>query len=236
MLPVDYPLEVVRDIVEEMKEEWFSKRIEFETIFTTPVGIVVQGQRGDQTTVSEPGRPPVDLLGRPDQTQTQVPTKKANIIKRIVQHVTPSRTPPLVQEGMVVSRPGPREQHARVGDGENDTATSAVILQQRFHDRLQQEVQNRRLTGAIAPDTPDVRNIVPWFPHLSLAYTERGQEEGIKEIAERGWYTQSKPDEPLGIQLAGFKGYKVGAIFFAYCGGLKPEKWTIFERIEEAVL
>jgi len=106
------------------------------------------------------------------------------------------------------------------------------VLQQRFHDRLQEEVQKRRLAGTIAPDTPDVRNIVPWFPHLSLAYTDRGQEEGIKEIAEKGWYTQSKPDEPAGIQLAGFNSYKVGAIFFAYCGGLKPEKWTIFERIE----
>jgi hypothetical protein len=228
MLPVDFPLEVVRDVVEEMKEEWFSKWIEFETIFTTPVGIAVHGRRGNQSTVSESKRP------WPDQVQIQVPTKKESIIERLVWHVTPSRTLPPAQEGMVVSRPDTHEQHARVGDGENNTAIAIAMLQQRFHDKLQEEVQKRRLAGTIAPDTPDVRNTVPWFPHLSLAYTERGQEEGIKEIAEKGWYTQSRPDEPVGIQLAGFKNYKIGAIFFAYCGGLKPEKWTIFERIEEA--
>jgi hypothetical protein len=197
MLPFEFPLEVARDVVEEMKEEWFSKRIEFESIFTTTAGILVHGRRGNQTTRDaggQPTRPPRDLL--PGHDQERVPK----------------------------------------GDQGFDMATSTVILQQRFHDRLQEEIQKRRLAGAIPPGTPDVRNIVPRFPHLSLAYTERGKEEGIKEIAEKGWYAESprsNPDEAVGIELAGFKSYKVGAIFFAYCGGLKPEKWTIFERLEE---
>jgi len=174
MLPADFPLEIVRDVVEEVKEEWFSRRIEFESLFTTAVGIVVHGQRGNQAGASMDS-----------------------------------------------------------GSGHDHIVASTISLQQRFHDRLQEEVQKRRLTGTLAADTPDVRNIVPWFPHLSLAYTERGQEEGVREIAEKGWFTQSKPGEALGIELAGLKGYKIGAIYFAYCGGLKPEKWQIFERIEE---
>jgi len=218
MLPFEFPLEIVRDVIDEMKEEWFTRRIEFERVFTTTVGIAVHGRR--------------DTLGLPIQ---------------------------------------------RLGDAEGggNTTVSLVFLQQRFHDRLQEEIQTRRVAGTIPVDTPDVRNIVPWFPHISLAYTERGQEEGVQDIQARGWYsppvtssnllatpepelkrsssstflrslpflnkkknketkaTTAQSPEVTNIKLGGFEGYKVGAIFFAYCGGLRPEKWDIFERIEE---
>ncbi|KIM26542.1 hypothetical protein M408DRAFT_330511 [Serendipita vermifera MAFF 305830] len=159
MLPADFPLEIVHDVINEMKRDWFSRRIEFEKVFTTWVGVVIQGRHDT-----------VDAAG-----------------------------------------------------------VSIGSLQQAFHDRLQEEVQKRRTAGTIAADTPDVKNIVPWFPHISLAYTEKGQDESVKDIESKGWY------KPLdgGIEIAGFQGYKIGAIHFAYCGGLKPEKWTLFEQIEE---
>lgn len=152
-----------------MKQDWFSRKIEFEKVFTTMVGIAIQGRH--------------DTL-----------------------------------DGS--------------GEGEGTTVGS---LQQKFHDRLQEEVQKRRTAGTIPADTPDVRNIVPWFPHISLAYTERGQEESVKDIEGKGWYTRSISRDGI-VEVGGFQGYKIGAIHFAYCGGLKPEKWTLFKQIEEGTV
>ncbi|KIM26543.1 hypothetical protein M408DRAFT_25254 [Serendipita vermifera MAFF 305830] len=159
MLPADFPLEIVRDVVNETKRDWFSRRIEFEKVYTTSKGVMIRGRHDT-----------VDAAG-----------------------------------------------------------VSLGSFQQAFHDRLQEEVQKRRTTGTIAADTPDVKNIVPKFPHISLAYTDKGQEESVKDIKKKGWY------KPLdgGIKIAGFKGYKIGAIHFVYCGGLKPEKWKLFEQIED---
>lgn len=126
------------------------------------------------------------------------------------------------------------------------TANSAIIvsgkkeshlaeLQRRFHIRLAEELKASVDAGELNEEelrrngvSMDVRNIVPWFPHFSVAYTTSGHQEGLAELVERGLY---KPTAP--IELGGYNGYKVGAIFAAYCGGLDAEKWKVFMKLED---
>ncbi|KAF9525387.1 hypothetical protein CPB83DRAFT_859477 [Crepidotus variabilis] len=85
---------------------------------------------------------------------------------------------------------------------------------------------------------------VPWFPHFTLGYNEGGKEEkeaDIKELEDKALYRNSKlksaTEDPLtngeGMELGGHNGYKIGAIYGAWCGDLKPENWKIFLKLEE---
>ena len=108
-------------------------------------------------------------------------------------------------------------------------------LQKKWHTRLAEELQRCVDNGELNEEelrqegvSMDVKNVVPWFPHLSIAYTNTGHQEGIDELEAKGSYKPSPP-----IELGGYTGYKIGAIFAAYCGGLKAEKWKIFMRLED---
>ncbi|CCA66518.1 hypothetical protein PIIN_00203 [Serendipita indica DSM 11827] len=123
--------------------------------------------------------------------------------------------------------------------------STLLWLQEEFHHRL-----NEELTAAIQRGDPEVmdlgytrvNNIVGSFPHFSLAYTEVGQKEGVQELEETGVLVrygedlhdlQKGSDDLIGqgLTLAGHRGFKVGAMYAAYCGGFKPEKWRVFLRI-----
>jgi len=69
---------------------------------------------------------------------------------------------------------------------------------------------------------------VKYFPHLSLGYMESGHEETIKELEDQGLYKKLGDD---GIEIGGYEGFQVGAIYAAYCGQLKPENWEIFFKV-----
>ncbi|KAG8833494.1 hypothetical protein FRC17_010606 [Serendipita sp. 399] len=128
-----------------------------------------------------------------------------------------------------------------------------MALQHAFHYRLNQELQialERGDEAIMNLGYREVRNIVPMFPHFSIAYTPVGQSEGVTELEQMGLYT--RPAETQGehattqvpgggmddltasdgMKLGGYRGYQVGALFAAYCGGLRPEKWRIFMRLE----
>ena len=126
-----------------------------------------------------------------------------------------------------------------------NVGTVLAALQAEFHQRL-----NEELASAIQRGDPEVanlgytfvKNIVPGFPHFSLAYTEVGQNEGVLELEQTGVLVRNGPSlYPIqddveqvgeGLTLAGHRGFQVGALYAAYCGGLKPEKWRVFLRIE----
>ncbi|KAG8823057.1 hypothetical protein FRC18_010829 [Serendipita sp. 400] len=130
--------------------------------------------------------------------------------------------------------------------------TGLMALQQVFHDRLNEELKvalERGDEAVVNLGYTEVRNIVPMFPHFSIAYTPAGQAEGVAELQQMGFYTltpahqeesgatQTPGDVDAlnageGMTLGGYRGYQVGALFAAYCGGLRPEKWRIFMRIE----
>jgi hypothetical protein len=160
MLPRDFPLVVLNKVVDEMKDELFNCRVEFDHIFATTVGIAIQGAQ------EEP------LMG----------------------------------------------------------------LQHKFHNRLSEEL---RTWHSLPEDQRGeqktygyqaAQNIVPAFPHFSLAYTTVGQAEGVSELEQKGISKQGDGSRGR-LTLAGYEGYQIGAIFLAYCGGLKPEFWTIFKEI-----
>lgn len=107
-------------------------------------------------------------------------------------------------------------------------------LQKKWHARLAEELKRRVDNGELDQEelrekgVRDVQNVVPWFPHFSVAYTNTGHQEGVDELEAKGLYKSSPP-----IELGGYTGYKIGAIFAAYCGGLRAEKWKIFMRLED---
>ncbi|PVG00160.1 hypothetical protein CPB86DRAFT_806033 [Serendipita vermifera] len=109
-------------------------------------------------------------------------------------------------------------------------------LQQKFHHRLSEELT---IWHSLSEDQRGdqktygyniAQNIVPAFPHFSLAYTTVGQQEGVQELEEKGIYKRGDGSRGR-LTIAGYEGYRIGAIFFAYCGGLKPEAWQIFKEI-----
>lgn len=107
-------------------------------------------------------------------------------------------------------------------------------LQNKWHARLAEELQRRVDNGELNAEelrqkgVIGVKNVVPWFPHFSVAYTNTGHQEGVDELEANGLFKPSPP-----IELSGYTGYKIGAIFAAYCGGLRAEKWKIFMRLED---
>ncbi|KAG8867747.1 hypothetical protein FRC20_004997 [Serendipita sp. 405] len=127
-----------------------------------------------------------------------------------------------------------------------------MALQQVFHDRLDEELKvalERGDEAVVNLGYTEVRNIVPMFPHFSIAYTPAGQAEGVAELQQMGFYTLTPAHQGEsgtaktpgdvdalnageGMTLGGYRGYQVGALFAAYCGGLRPEEWRIFLRVE----
>lgn len=112
---------------------------------------------------------------------------------------------------------------AMIVEGKKDEGL--LELQRKFHEKI------------------DAKLNVSWFPHFSIAYNQGGnaeKEADIKELEDRGLYKKkakgSSSDEGSndeGIELGGYTGFKVGGLYGAFCGGLLPEKWKIFLKIEE---
>lgn len=108
-------------------------------------------------------------------------------------------------------------------------------LQRKFHMRLTEELKRSVNEGNYTSDqleqigvSLDVKNIVPWFPHYSVAYTPCDQQKGVDDLIEKGLYNV----KDTVMELGGYPGFKVGAIWCAFCGGLKPEKWQTFKKID----